>query len=385
MGNLGELSPYEARDAAGFVESMRRLKERSGLTYRELEERAARNGDVLARSTLADILRRTSLPRPDVLTAFVRACGDGQRVGAWLDARNRIAAGIALPAEVPTPEPDASAAAPGAPSGLGAPSGPGSTSGSAPASGSTSGSVSVPGPASDVGAGSASAPASVPGPAGAGPWTVEPTTSRPPRTKARAVALAISVIVLPLALAAWALFPDGSGDPSTPAASGPSAVPGPSAAPAAASRTPADGWVTIRPARTPSLCLTDGRDRDGTYASAVAVQLPCTQATVPRTYLEPVGEGLYRIQWHHPQEGRGCLTVMSTGPVKGMLEPRNNCAPATLFRLQPATDSTGGFQLRPANSSRCIGIVDNDIAKGAEATEERCTGAADQHFLVRAG
>ncbi|MFD7894940.1 helix-turn-helix domain-containing protein [Streptomyces sp. NPDC059743] len=324
MGNLGELSPYEARDAAGFVESMRQLKERSGLTYRQLEERAARSGDVLARSTLADILRRTSLPRPDVLAAFVRACGDGQRVGAWLDARDRIAAGIALPATAPDPEADASAEA-----------------GSQPE---------------------------------AQPRTEASTVSRPRRTKGRTVALAASLMVLPLALVAWALLPDDSADPDAPTA------------PATGSRTPADGWVTIRPARTPDLCLTDGRDRDGAYASAVAVQLPCARATVPRTYLEPVGEGMYRIQWHHPQEGRGCLTVMSTGPVKGMLEPRNDCARATLFLLQPtAADSTGSFLLRPANSSRCTGIADDDTAEGAEATEERCTGAADQRFLIRAG
>ncbi|MEJ1201171.1 MULTISPECIES: hypothetical protein [unclassified Streptomyces] len=91
MGNLGELSPHAARDAAGFVESMKQLKQLSGLTYRELEEQAARNGEVLARSTLADVLRRPGLPRPDVLAVFVRACGDGHRVGDWLDARERIA------------------------------------------------------------------------------------------------------------------------------------------------------------------------------------------------------------------------------------------------------------------------------------------------------
>ncbi|MFD5103718.1 helix-turn-helix domain-containing protein, partial [Streptomyces albidochromogenes] len=93
MGNREDPWPYEAQDAAGFVKSMRQLKERAGLTYRELEERAARNGDVLARSTLADILRRESLPRPDLLAAFVRACGDERRAGAWLDARDRIATG----------------------------------------------------------------------------------------------------------------------------------------------------------------------------------------------------------------------------------------------------------------------------------------------------
>ncbi|MEV1078135.1 helix-turn-helix transcriptional regulator [Streptomyces sp. NPDC050211] len=95
MGNLGELAPHEARDAAGFIESMQQLKERSGLTYRKLEERAARSGDVLARSTLADVLRRRTLPRPDVLAAFVRACGDGHWVGAWLDARDRVRRGLA--------------------------------------------------------------------------------------------------------------------------------------------------------------------------------------------------------------------------------------------------------------------------------------------------
>ncbi|WP_338146054.1 helix-turn-helix domain-containing protein [Streptomyces scabichelini] len=388
MGNLGESSPYEARDAAGFVESMRRLKERSGLTYRELEERAARSGDVLARSTLADILRRTSLPRPEVLAAFVRACGDGQRVGAWLDARDRIAAGISAapvlapgsgpdadaPAGVPGPRPDADAPA-GVP-------GPGPDA-DAPAG--------VPGPGPD-----ADAPAAVPdhgtdadadadadAGATARPPTEQSVASRPRRAKRRAVAFALSLMVPMLALGAWGLLPDRSDSSDS---SDSSADPGASAGPATASRTPADGWVTIRPARTPDLCLTDGRDRDGAYANAIAVQLPCAQVTVPRTYLEPAGEGLYRIQWHHPTEGKGCLTVMSTGPVKGMLEPRNDCAQATLFRLEPtAADSTGGFRLRPVGTSRCIGIVGNDTTEGAEAAEEGCTGAADQRFLIRAG
>lgn len=41
------------------------------------------------------------------------------------------------------------------------------------------------------------------------------------------------------------------------------------------------GWVTIRPARTPGVCLTDGRDRAGAYGNAVAVQLPCEQRPFP--------------------------------------------------------------------------------------------------------
>ncbi|MEU4979682.1 helix-turn-helix transcriptional regulator [Streptomyces sp. NPDC021969] len=311
MGNLGgELSPHAARDAAGLVESMRRLKERSGLTYRALEERAARNGDVLARSTLSDVLRRTSLPHPDVLAAFVRACGDGQRVGLWLDARDRIAAGVAaVPAVAPGSGPDDATDQPGA----------------------------------------------------------EQAAARPRRrARGRVLTLVASLMVPPLALGAWGLLPDSSGAP-------------------AASQAPTEGWVTIRPARTPDLCLTDGRDREGAYASAVAAQLPCARATVPRTYLEPAGDGLYRIQWHHPEEGKGCLTVMSTGPVKGMLEPRDDCSEATLFRLAAAADDGEGFRLRPADGSGCIGIADDDTTVGAEAIEERCTDAPDQRFFVRTG
>lgn len=303
MGNLGELSPYEARDAAGFIQSMQQLKERSGLTYRELEEQAARNGDVLARSTLADILRRTSLPRPDLLAAFVRACGDGERVDAWLDARDRIATTHTTAAPVPAPDFETDAH----------------------------------------------------------PQAEAAAIVRPRRTRTRTAAAATALPLL--ALAAWGLLPGDSDEPKTPA-------------------SPADGWVTIHPVRTPDLCLTDGRDRDGAYDSAVAVQLPCAQAPVPRTYLEPTGAGLYRIQWHHPQLGKGCLTVMGEDQLKGMLEPRRNCAQGTLFRLEP---TAGTFRLRPATSSGCIGIVDNDTTAGAEAIEERCTGAADQRFLVRAG
>jgi transcriptional regulator with XRE-family HTH domain len=318
MGNLEELSPYAARDAADFVAAMQQLKERAGLTYRELEERAARNGDVLARSTLADILRRTSLPRTDVLAAFVRACGDGQRVGAWLDARERIATGTAVAATDRTEAEN-----------------------------------------QDLDQDQVEHEDDAP------PRAAESPSPRPHRAKVRTLALTAVLMIPLLALAAWELLPEGSDDQGTAAA-------------------PADGWVTVRPARTPDLCLTDGRDRRGAYTSAVAVQLPCAVATVPRTYLEPAGEGSYRIQWHHPQEGKGCLTVMTTGPVKGMLEPRNDCARATVFRLEASSaDGTEGFRLRPAHSSRCIGMAGDDRTEGAEAVEERCTGAADQRFLIR--
>lgn len=101
MGSPGEPAPHEARDAAEFVASMRRLKDRSGLTFRQLEERAAARGDVLARSTLADALRHDALPRVETLTAFLRACGEEHDAGAWLEARKRLSV-----ADVPSGGPD---------------------------------------------------------------------------------------------------------------------------------------------------------------------------------------------------------------------------------------------------------------------------------------
>lgn len=91
MGEQGAPDPARARDAAALVALMRELRERSGLTYRRLQRRAAEEGMVLPRSTISDVLARDALPRTEVLEAFVVACGDGARLDAWLEARRRIA------------------------------------------------------------------------------------------------------------------------------------------------------------------------------------------------------------------------------------------------------------------------------------------------------
>jgi hypothetical protein len=92
MGDEWSPLPYETRCPAEFVAQLRLLKQRSGLTYRQLEKRAAERGETLARSTLADTLRRDTLPRPEVLAAFVHACGEGRRARAWLEQWDSIAA-----------------------------------------------------------------------------------------------------------------------------------------------------------------------------------------------------------------------------------------------------------------------------------------------------
>ncbi|MFF4243602.1 helix-turn-helix domain-containing protein [Streptomyces sp. NPDC001822] len=309
----------EILDPADFIESMRRMKRQSGLTYRDLEERASQLGDVLPRSTLADVLRRTTLPPPGLLSAFVRACGQGQDTADWLTARNRIAA---RPDSDPQP---------------------------GPRPGLVQTTAVIPEPGTGVGGGSAGA--------------------RVHRNRLSTLVCGGVVGVLLVGGLIWWLL-DRSGTP----------IP-----PSAASGYAAGGWVTISSAAMPDLCVTDGRDRTGGYASAVAVALPCADAGVPRTYLEPVGEGLFRIQWHHPVEGKGCLTVMSSGTGKGMIEPREDCAQGTLFRLQPtSTAGRESVRLRSATSPLCVGFAGNGTTEGAEAREEHCTNSSDQQFLVRA-
>ncbi|MFT7836700.1 hypothetical protein Q5530_11165 [Saccharothrix sp. BKS2] len=60
-------------DPAEFVAALAELRRRTGLSYRELERRAARAGDVLPTSTLNTALTRTTPPSRQVVVAFLRA------------------------------------------------------------------------------------------------------------------------------------------------------------------------------------------------------------------------------------------------------------------------------------------------------------------------
>jgi hypothetical protein len=96
-----------ALSPAEYVAAMRHLKEWTGLSYRQLETRAARAGEVLPRSTLTTALHRDRLPRPDLVRAFVRACGcDEEQTREWLAIRLRLAAS-ALPGPAGTDRPGA--------------------------------------------------------------------------------------------------------------------------------------------------------------------------------------------------------------------------------------------------------------------------------------
>ncbi|MCW6006749.1 tetratricopeptide repeat protein [Micromonospora sp. CPCC 205371] len=101
----GVPAPSAVRTAAGFVDELRRLKAWAGLSYRDLSRLARARGRVLAYSTLATALSRDSLPQPDLVAAFVTACGGTDAdVVRWLGARGAVAVAVAAAPDAP-PEP----------------------------------------------------------------------------------------------------------------------------------------------------------------------------------------------------------------------------------------------------------------------------------------
>jgi hypothetical protein len=145
-------------------------------------------------------------------------------------------------------------------------------------------------------------------------------------------------------------------------------------------------WARIHPARTPELCLTEGRDRTQRYATAIAAQHPCAQAVLPRTFIEPLGDSVVLIQWHHPKYSIGCLTVLLDGPGRDLVEPRDDCAednPAQRFRIEPiGPPAAAHFRIRPAITDQCLSLRDQDTTAGTEIVQGRCSGAVDQEYLI---
>ncbi|MFF9090826.1 helix-turn-helix domain-containing protein [Streptomyces sp. NPDC014991] len=165
----------------------------------------------------------------------------------------------------------------------------------------------------------------------------------------------------------------------------------PSAAPPAMSVTglrilAVGSWARIHPARTPDLCLTEGRDRSGHYKTAIAAQRPCRAATLPHVFLEPLGKNVVQIQWHHPKYSIGCLTVLPDGPGRDLIEPREDCADdnrAQQFRIEPfGPPAAVHFRIRPVITDQCLSLRDQETKNGAEIVQGRCSGAADQDFLI---
>ncbi len=314
--------PGGAGSPVEFIAVLRLLKTWSGLAYRQLEGKAAASGDVLPSSTIATTLGRDTLPRERFVSAFTRACGlDDTQVQKWLEVRRSLAMRDQAPVRTVVER----------------------------------------------------VPADEPEPA------VE--TTKPARRKRLsrwlqpvgfAVAAAIGIVGT-LAVQGWVLH---THDETLPTASRP--LPGLALA-------DVGSWVRIQPARTPELCLSEGRDRTQRYPTAIAAQRVCTPAS-PRVYLDPIDEGTVQIQWHHSKYGIGCLTVLVGGPGDNLLEPRDDCAddnPAQQFRIEPTGPASAArFRIRTTATNHCLALRDQDTTDGAEIVQGRCSGARDQEFLI---
>ncbi|MEU8327840.1 NB-ARC domain-containing protein [Micromonospora sp. NPDC048839] len=85
-------SPDEVSSIAEFVAALRRMRDWSGQTYRQLTRRAETAGDILPASTTVTMLSRSSLPREELVSAFVRACGlDEATAARWVALRGALA------------------------------------------------------------------------------------------------------------------------------------------------------------------------------------------------------------------------------------------------------------------------------------------------------
>ncbi|MFD5266408.1 RICIN domain-containing protein [Streptomyces sp. NPDC058335] len=330
----GGSDPGEARTASEYVALLRRLKDGSGLTYRQLEQRAAGRGDVLARSTVADVLRREALPRAELVTALVRACDAEADLPRWLAARERLAS-----AEDETPRDERQNLT-----------------------------------AADI-------------PAEAPVRRRRPASLESRRVGAASLAaLASLCTVALLVVAAIVLLPEDDDTPTGREAGSLSSV---ESTAAATGSGPAAGYSRIRPVRAPGLCLTEGdvRMTGADRSKTVAVQRPCDQAAPPRTYLQRQDDGLYRIQWRHPQHGTGCLTVLTDGAYRNTLEPWDDCragGSAQLFRIERA-GGAGQWRLRPAlDDGLCLGMRGAAAEPGTAAMTERCSAGGNQAqvFLI---
>ncbi|MET9395670.1 helix-turn-helix transcriptional regulator [Streptomyces sp. NPDC006624] len=306
MRRTGELDPQQIEDVAGFIAALCRLKERSGLTYRQLEKQAAERGEVLPRSTLANVLGGKTSPRPELLAAFVRACGDGERAAQWLETWEELAGRDGRAAE-----------------------------------------SDIEGPARHV-------------------------LSLP--TSHRGLALLVLVVVtVSVAATVWMWVSDGTSDSNGQARGGVSASP--SVWPSLPS-----GRVRIRPVLAEGLCLTDGRVRG--YEPFVAVQRPCDEVAPQETLLEPLGGNSFRIQWYHPDHGKGCLKALVAKPLAGLLEPWEACEQSSRFRIEPTGPEGSGHYVLRVSGEGCVGMAGTATSEGAEARLGPCRGKPGQQFII---
>jgi hypothetical protein len=425
MRNESSVDLQDVETAAQFVAAMRQLKALAGFGYRQLEDRARRAGLVLPHSTLSAVLARNALPRPDLVEAFVRACGgDDAGVERWLRVRSRIAV-RAITAPHPYP---ADAADPG------------------PATEPTADARPATEPAADV------EPADVEPAADCGPAAdIEPATDSTPTAGAAAAtdhgirdrpdprdaaatperdapatpvrptgrflrgwrpvrvgASAVAVVLLASVGVAAAASGDragltGPGDagrmvhpvagqrsPGTGRAGAghtPSAGVTPSAARSAPSSAPAgptDGWRLIRPARgfRSNLCL----GLRESHKRLIVVQTTCSTSLEMQFRVERLPSSTVRVRPRSARMGaNSCVSLNDVGSnVGAFLADCGDTRTVQVFVLERTrrTAGTGSlYRLRVvAHPARCL--AQSSDAVNAQVVEVECTGSATQEFAV---
>ncbi|GAA1704555.1 XRE family transcriptional regulator [Streptomyces yatensis] len=331
--------PRRAENAREFIAALQALKDWSRLTYRELAARADAVGDVLPRSTIANMLGRATLPREELVAAFVRACGVGPaELTVWLAVRKELATRAAEPGAGPLTEAaaDATSGEPREPLGQGE-------------------------PASPTGPSSSRTPE-----AGA----------RRSRTRLLTAALALTVAVAATAaVLVWrAHDDDGGGEGDEPGRKGgPAAVSSDGPTPA-----PVPGKYRIRAVHS-SLCLSE-RPQDKT---AWVYQAPC-EDVFPSFSLQRLDDGLWRIATLHPEHGPGCSGIMGQSKAEGAWLGDDYCesrGAGEEFRLEAVDRPAEGFRLRPVHTGQCLGLPDGTTRRWAHVVQLPCrSGVPGQVF-----
>ncbi|MFF6846245.1 helix-turn-helix domain-containing protein [Streptomyces antimycoticus] len=328
--------PRRARSAREFIAALRALKDWSRLTYRELAARADAAGDILPRSTIANMLGRTTLPREELVAAFVRACGVGApELTVWLAVRKDLATRAAEPGAGLLGEAaaDATPVEPLEPLVQGEPASP-----AAPSSSRTP----------EAGA-------------------------RRSRTPMLSGALALTVAVAATAaVLVWRAHDDGRGEGDGPDRKGGSA------AVSSDGPAPAPGKYRIRAVHS-SLCLSE-RPQDKT---AWVYQVPCADV-FPSFSLQRLDDGLWRIATLHPEHGPGCSGIMGQSKAEGAWLGDDYCesrGAGEEFRLEAVDRPTEGFRLRPAHTGQCLGLPGGTTRRWAHVVQLPCrSGAPGQVF-----
>ncbi|MBA9005740.1 XRE family transcriptional regulator [Thermomonospora cellulosilytica] len=343
--------PERANTVAEFVGEMRRLRSWSGLTFRQLESRAAAMGDVLPRSTLVEALKRDRLPREELLAAFVRACGaEPDTVAQWLTIRRNLAMASTGAAHQTPPDSPATAAQ--------------TASGQRP----------DPGFAPDA------------HPASALPDPVPPAAPKAARRQRWGEHPAHAVVRLGAVTAISAFVCTGGVHAQTgQAPSSPSSSQSADARHQITGAVPGrlSGRYKIKSAHS-GLCLSERTPE----SSGQIHQLPC-QAAFPPLALQAQADGTYLITPNHPVAGPGCMGVRKASTDPGAALYNDYCGDrgANLggdrFWVEPVTTPTSGFRITLVHSKLCLGFASGQAREGAPLLQQPCdTAAPHQVFLL---